>query len=52
MAAASPSCGAPTAWVGVGAALRHSNPQCEGGMPWSLELRKDIGPDRPQAVDN
>ena len=29
---------------------RHSNPQCEGGMPGSFELRKDIGPDRLQAV--
>ena len=29
---------------------RHSNPQCEGGMPGSFELREDIGDDRLQAV--
>ena len=31
---------------------RHSNPKCEGGMPGSFELRRDIGPDRPQAVED
>ena len=31
---------------------RHSNPECEGGMPGSLELREDIGPDRLQAVED
>ena len=31
---------------------RHSNPQCEGGMPGSFELREDIGADRLQAVGN
>ena len=31
---------------------RHSNPQCEGGMPRSFELREDIGPDRLQAVED
>ena len=31
---------------------RHSNPQCEGGMPGSFELREDIGPDRLQAVED
>ena len=30
----------------------HSNPQCEGGMPGSFELREDIGPDRLQAVED
>ena len=31
---------------------RHSNPQCEGGMPGSIELREDMGDDRLQAVEN
>ena len=31
---------------------RHSHPQCEGGMPGSLELREDMGPDRLQAVED
>ena len=31
---------------------RHSNPQCEGGMPGSFELRKDMGADRLQAVED
>ena len=31
---------------------RHSNPQCKGGMPGSLELPEDIGPDRLQAVED
>ena len=31
---------------------RHSNPQCEGGMPGSFELRKDMGDDRLQAVED
>ena len=31
---------------------RHSNPQCEGGMPGSFELRKDMGEDRLQAVED
>ena len=31
---------------------RHSNPQCEGGMPGSFELREDMGADRLQAVEN
>ena len=31
---------------------RHSNPQCEGGMPWSFELREDMGADRLQAVED
>ena len=31
---------------------RHSNPQCEGGMPGSFELREDIGPDRLRAVED
>ena len=30
----------------------HSNPQCEGGMPGSFELREDMGPDRLQAVED
>ena len=29
---------------------RHSNPQCEGGMPGSLELREDMGEDRLRAL--
>ena len=31
---------------------RHSNPQCEGGMPRSFELRTDMAPDRLQAVED
>ena len=31
---------------------RHSNPRCEGGMPWSLELREDMGAHRLQAVED
>ena len=31
---------------------RHSNPKCEGGIPRSFELRKDMGADRLQAVED
>ena len=31
---------------------RHSNPQCEGGMPGSFELREDMGKDRLRAVED
>ena len=31
---------------------RHSNPQCEGGMPGSFRLREDMGADRLQAVED
>ena len=31
---------------------RHSNPQCEGGMPGSFELRENMGADRLQAVED
>ena len=31
---------------------RHSNPQSEGGMPGSFELREDMGEDRLQAVED
>ena len=31
---------------------RHSNPQCEGGMPGSFELREDMGADHLQAVED
>ena len=30
---------------------RHSNPQCEGDMPGSFELREDTGEDRLRAVE-
>ena len=30
---------------------RHSNPQCERGMPGSFELREDMGEDRLRAVE-
>ena len=30
---------------------RHSNPQCEGGMPGSFELCEDMGEDRLRAVE-
>ena len=39
-------------WLVWGQHYRHSNPQCEGGMPGSFELREDIGPDRLQAVED
>ena len=48
MAAAPPPCCVPAAWVGVGSALRHSKPQCKGGMPGSFGLREDMGADRLQ----
>ena len=31
---------------------RHSNPQCEGGMPGSFEPSEDMGADRLQAVED
>ena len=31
---------------------RHSNPQCEGGMPQRVELREDMGAHRLQAVED
>ena len=31
---------------------RRSNPQCEGGMPGSFELREDMGADHLQAVED
>ena len=31
---------------------RHSNPQCEGGMPRSFELREDMGANCLQAVED
>ena len=31
---------------------RHSNPQCEGGIPGSFKLREDMGADRLQTVEN
>ena len=34
-----------------GQQYRHSNPQCEGGMPGSLGLREDMGEDRLRAVE-
>ena len=34
-----------------GQEYRHSDPQCEGGMPGSFELREDMGEDRLRAVD-
>ena len=36
----------------LGQHYRHSNPQCEGGMPGSFELREDMGADRLQAVED
>ena len=35
-----------------GQQYRHSNPQCEGGMPRSFDLREDMGADRLQAVED
>ena len=34
-----------------GQQYRHSNPQCEGGMPGSFELRENMGEDRLRAVE-
>ena len=34
-----------------GQQYRQSNPQCEGGMPGSFELREDMGEDRLRAVE-
>ena len=34
-----------------GQQYRHGNPQCEGSMPGSLELREDMGEDRLRAVE-
>ena len=34
-----------------GQQYRHSNPQCEGGMPGSFQLREDMGEDRLRAVE-
>ena len=34
-----------------GQQYRHSNPQCEGGMPGSFEIREDMGEDRLRAVE-
>ena len=34
-----------------GQQYRHSNPQCEGGMLGSFELREDMGEDRLRAVE-
>ena len=34
-----------------GQQYRHSNPQCEGGMSGSFELREDMGEDRLRAVE-
>ena len=51
LAAAPPPCGAPTAGLLWGQQYRHSNPQCEGGMPGSFELREDMGEDRLRAVE-
>ena len=31
---------------------RHSNPQCEGGMPGGFELRENVGTDRLQALED
>ena len=39
-------------WLVCDQHYRHSHPQCEGGMPRSFELREDMSPDRPQAVED
>ena len=38
-------------WLLWGQQYRHSNPQCEGGMPGSFELREDMGEDRLREVE-
>ena len=39
-------------WLVWGQHYRHSNPQCESGMPGSFEPREDMGVDRLQAVED
>ena len=39
-------------WLVWGQHYRHSNPQCEGGIFGSFELREDMGTDRLQAVED
>ena len=51
MAAAPPPCGALRGLV-WGQHYRHSNRQCEGGMPGSFKLCEDMGDDRLQAVED
>ena len=36
----------------LGQHYRNSNPQCEGGMPGSFELREDMGEDHLRAVED
>ena len=52
MAAAPPPCGAPTAWVGVGAALPPQQSPVRRRHARSFELREDMGADRLQAVED
>ena len=52
MAAAPSPCGAPTAWVGSGAALPPQQPPVRRRHARSFELREDMGADRLQAVED
>ena len=51
MAAAPSPCARLLRGLLWGQQYRHSNPQCEGGMPGSFELREDMGEDRLRAVE-
>ena len=51
LAEAPPPCGRLLRGLLWGQQYRHSNPQCEGGMPGSFELREDMGEDRLRAVE-
>ena len=52
MAAAPPPCGAPTHWVGVGAALPPQQPPVRRRHPRELRAPRDMGADRLQAVED
>ena len=51
MAAAPPPCGAPTAWVAVGAAIPPQQSPVRRRHARSFELREDMGEDRLRAVE-
>ena len=52
MGAAAPPCGAPTAWVAVGAALPPQQSPVRRRHARELRAREDIGEDRLQAVED
>ena len=52
MAAAPPPCGAPTAWVGVGAALPPKQSPVRRRHARSFEVREDMGDDCLESVED